>query len=314
MNMMITLPDVAAGQTGLNSLPLRWVGMEAIALPILVDGDGNQPIHITARADVFVSLEKTEAKGIHMSRLYLRLNQQLSKQRLSGSGISALLKDMVQSQQGLSQAAKLNLQFDLPLVKNALLSNESGYQNYTVTLTRELKSGSLITDLSVTIPYSSTCPCSAALSRQALSEAFARRFNTAQLDKDELIQWLASEQASIAPPHSQRSYAYIRLRLTDEDLPNLPSLIFHLEQVIGTSVQTAVKRQDEQAFAKLNAQNLLFCEDAARRIKQALELMPQVSDYWFKVEHQESLHAHNAVVHDQKHHTDWLHNGHNRAY
>lgn len=28
--------------------------------------------------------------------------------------------------------------------------------------------------------------------------------------------------------------------------------------------------------------------------------MDEVTDYWFKVEHQESLHAHNAVVIDQK--------------
>jgi GTP cyclohydrolase I len=28
--------------------------------------------------------------------------------------------------------------------------------------------------------------------------------------------------------------------------------------------------------------------------------MDEITDYWFKVEHQESLHAHNAVVIDQK--------------
>jgi len=44
----------------------------------------------------------------------------------------------------------------------------------------------------------------------------------------------------------------------------------------------------------------MFCEDAARRLKQALENNEKISDYWFKVEHQESLHAHNAVVIDHK--------------
>ena len=57
---------------------------------------------------------------------------------------------------------------------------------------------------------------------------------------------------------------------------------------------------DEQEFAKLNAKNLMFCEDAARRIKQSLEAMPDVVDYWLKVDHQESLHAHNAVAIDRK--------------
>jgi len=46
----------------------------------------------------------------------------------------------------------------------------------------------------------------------------------------------------------------------------------------------------------------MFCEDAARRIKSTLEQAEFINNYWFKVEHQESLHAHNAVVIDQKHH------------
>ena len=50
----------------------------------------------------------------------------------------------------------------------------------------------------------------------------------------------------------------------------------------------------------MNAENLMFCEDAARRIKLAIGQMSFVKDYWFKVEHQESLHAHNAVVIDHK--------------
>ena len=80
----------------------------------------------------------------------------------------------------------------------------------------------------------------------------------------------------------------------------IDTLIEQLEQAIGTPVQTAVKREDEQAFAKLNGENLMFCEDAARRLKAMLNQQTDIADYWFKIEHQESLHAHNAVVIDQK--------------
>lgn len=72
-----------------------------------------------------------------------------------------------------------------------------------------------------------------------------------------------------------------------------------LKHVTGTPIQTAVKQVDEQAFAKLNAETLMFCEDAARRIKVSLDQMDFVEDYWFKVEHHERLHAHNAVVIDR---------------
>ena len=40
----------------------------------------------------------------------------------------------------------------------------------------------------------------------------------------------------------------------------------------------------------------MFCEDAARRVKSALEQEPRLIDYWVRVEHHESLHPHNAVA------------------
>ncbi len=36
------------------------------------------------------------------------------------------------------------------------------------------------------------------------------------------------------------------------------------------AVQTLVKRRDERAFALANGQNLMFCEDAARRLYRML--------------------------------------------
>ena len=67
----LTLPDIAA-QASRQALPLEWVGMCGIALPILIDGQ-----RLNARADAGVSLDDGEARGIHMSRLYLRLQQAL---------------------------------------------------------------------------------------------------------------------------------------------------------------------------------------------------------------------------------------------
>ena len=61
-------------------------------------------------------------------------------------------------------------------------------------------------------------------------------------------------------------------------------------------MQTAVKREDEQAFAQLNAQNLMFCEDAARRVAAALAEDPRVERFDAQVSHFESLHAHDAVA------------------
>jgi GTP cyclohydrolase I len=300
MNTKSHLPDITSQHNSLNALPLQWVGMEAISIPLHILKSDDKPIHTHAKADIFVSLNKANAKGIHMSRLYLLLNEHLSNQSLSGQSLTTLLESILSSQQGLSLNAKVNLAFEITLNKPALLSAQSGFQAYPVSISKTITEGKINTELSLTIPYSSTCPCSAALSRQALSDAVANRFSEQLLDKNALLEWLTSQQGSVATPHSQRSYAYINMSLKTECLPDLPALIYQMEQAIGTPVQTAVKREDEQAFAKLNAENLLFCEDAARRLKQALELNNDINDYNFKVEHQESLHAHNAVVYDQK--------------
>jgi len=65
---------------------------------------------------------------------------------------------------------------------------------------------------------------------------------------------------------------------------------------LGTAVQTAVKRADEQAFALANGQNLMFCEDAARRLHKALRQLEWSTAFKLRVEHAESLHAHDAVA------------------
>jgi GTP cyclohydrolase I len=56
-----------------------------------------------------------------------------------------------------------------------------------------------------------------------------------------------------------------------------------------------VKREDEQEFALRNGQNLMFCEDAGRKLQTALNADERFDDFWIRIEHHESLHAHNAV-------------------
>lgn len=297
--LMRVLPDVTSDLNSDAPSSLQWVGMEDIAVPITVNFLHETSQTVTAKANVYVSLEKPDAKGIHMSRLHNILNL-LSVREFSKKTIEQILESMVRSQDNIGKNAKIEISFDVLLKKPAILSEESGYQSYPVTVKAEKQEDEFSCEFKFTIPYSSTCPCSASLARQLVAEAVSSKFSGSTINKGELVEWIQSSAGSIATPHSQRSYAYIRLALTNNDWPCLSSLILKLEQEIGTPVQTAVKRIDEQEFAKLNAENLMFCEDAARRIKNALEGMSFVNNYWFKVEHQESLHAHNAVVIDQK--------------
>lgn len=291
------LPDVTSDIASDTPLTLKWVGMEAIAVPLSFKLQNNQSQMTNANANVYVSLEQPNVKGIHMSRLHKIINH-LADLSCDQESINQLLDDIVASQNGIGSEARIQLSTDLILNKPALLSDESGYQSYPISITAEKTQQGYQYQLDLRVTYSSTCPCSASLARQLYADAVERSFNEDTIDKAELLQWIQSQAGSVATPHSQRSHAYLRMTLADKAWPNIDSLIKNIEEWIGTPVQTAVKRVDEQEFARLNAENLMFCEDAARRIKQGLEAMQIVTDYWFKVEHQESLHAHNAVVID----------------
>ena len=72
-------------------------------------------------------------------------------------------------------------------------------------------------------------------------------------------------------------------------------LIEMCRTVVPTETQVMVKREDEQAFAELNAANPIFVEDAARLFFGALQNDPRVRDFRIITSHQESLHSHDAV-------------------
>ena len=66
-------------------------------------------------------------------------------------------------------------------------------------------------------------------------------------------------------------------------------------RAVPTETQVMVKREDEQAFAELNAANPIFVEDAVRAFAQQLMAEPRVGDFRVVASHQESLHSHDAV-------------------
>lgn len=289
------LPDITSAKTQSTFPALSWVGMEKVAVPLRLAVDSEQTVPVSALANIYVSLDDTSAKGIHMSRIYALANE-LATDLLSKEVCDELLEKMVQSQGAISQSARVELAFDLVLAKGSLLSGKSGYQSYEIEIHGESVEGRRNYGLKVTIPYSSTCPCSAALTRQLFAEALDNEFPDAQVSKQELLSWV--QEKTVATPHSQRSYAYLELDLGDRSWPDLASFVTAAETAIGTPVQTLVKREDEQEFARLNGENLMFCEDAARRLKSYLATCDWLEGYKFKVEHQESLHAHNAVAVD----------------
>lgn len=293
---MNALPDVAIAESSLIFAALDEVGMAGIDLPLKLDEpDALSPVR--ARADVYVDLPVPDIKGIHMSRLHRLLGDFAENQLLTIAGLRELLRACVASQEDCgSQRARVSLNFELLLHRPALVTpGLGGWKSYPVRIDAHWEAGKFWVDAWVTVVYSSTCPCSAALTRQLVEQAFSAQFSASQtVSVEAAADWLR-DHATLATPHSQRSDAHLGVRHRNGvGTLALRELIDTAEAALGTPVQTAVKRADEQAFARLNGQNLMYVEDSVRRLHQAMAM--RFDAYQVRVTHRESLHAHDAVA------------------
>ncbi|RBB39803.1 GTP cyclohydrolase I FolE2 [Burkholderia reimsis] len=294
--MNAPLPDISLTDAAPGRRPLEWVGMQGIDLPVAVAEPGcRRDVH--ARADVQVDLPVPHVKGIHMSRLYRLLDGLGDGDALSPAGLRPVLQAMVDSHRDCdTRRARLRLRFDLLARRAALVTDGlAGWKAYPVRIDATLTDVGFEVRAQVTVAYSSTCPCSAALSRHWVEQAFLAAFGRDdRVEPAAVAAWL-KRHATAATPHSQRSEAVVSAGLpADGATLGLIDLIDRVEHALGTPVQTAVKRADEQAFAVLNGGNLMFVEDAARRVQDALDgrhAHPRVH-----VRHLESLHPHDAVA------------------
>ncbi len=291
------LPDVAKDRPDLPMAgALDWVGMRGIEVPIFLKDHDGHLYRTAARANSFVSLESQESRGIHMSRLFKDLQDQLGRSPLDFTLMASVLDQFLTSHEGLSQHAKLEIEFQALVERKALKSDNKGWRTYPVKMSATLEKGREPRFyIETVVTYSSTCPASAALSRQLIQENFKESFRGQDLDFKNIYDFLGSTKGIIATPHAQRSEARVKVEMASAPGAAFDSLINWIEEALGTPVQTMVKREDEQEFARRNGQNLMFCEDAARRVQAALMKEPLILDFIAQMNHLESLHPHDAV-------------------
>lgn len=291
------LPDIVQDTVAHVGGCLDRVGMAGIEVALQVRNSAERVVLTPARATAQVSLDDPHAKGIHMSRLFLSLQQELDEAEFGLPLVDRLLRSFVGSQDGLSRHSHLAFEFEFLAKRSSLLSDHTTWRSYPVRVEGELTEGRVRHVLQVSVAYSSTCPCSAALARQLLQQQFMEDYADHRwLSVAHVLRWLGSH-GTLATPHSQRSHAKVQVVLHSEcrDYPLL-ALIDAIEAAVATPVQAAVQRRDEQEFARLNGENLMLCEDSARRIRAALDEMTELVDYRVQASHLESLHPHDAVA------------------
>jgi GTP cyclohydrolase IB len=290
------LPDVA-NETAISlNQDIDQVGMTNIQLPILIEAQ-KEILKVPSICNIFINLTNTKSRGIHMSRLYNTLVESTQNKPVNLSMISTLLSKLIQSHSKYSSKAIIEFNYDLCLKQKSLLSELPGYRYYPVNIHAEKSLDKTLYKLSFKVLYSSTCPCSAALARQSIKEKFNSDFSgSSSINKEDVSNWINSQSNINATPHAQRSEALITLSFDETYKFSIESLIRQAEKVLATPVQAAVKREDEKEFAKLNAANLMFCEDAVRKLDEWLTTLTSTTKYSIEVNHFESLHSHNATA------------------
>ncbi|WP_375690443.1 GTP cyclohydrolase FolE2 [Pseudooceanicola sp. LIPI14-2-Ac024] len=266
-----TLPDLQNGPSSLirgANVALQHVGISNFRLPIRFRTRSGGERTLDASVTGTVSLE-ADKKGINMSRI-MRSFYVHAEKTFSFKVIEAALDDYKSDLDSLD--ARIQMRFSYPVLRESLRSGLQGYQYYDIALELVEQNGQRLQIVHLDYVYSSTCPCSLELSEHA------RR-----------------ERGQLATPHSQRSVARLSVVVNPGDTLWYEDLIDKARAAVPTETQVMVKREDEQAFAELNAANPIFVEDAVRLFSEQLSDDPRIGDFRVIASHQESLHSHDAV-------------------
>ena len=266
-----TLPDLQNGPASLirgAKRAIQHVGISNFRLPIRFHTRDNGDVTLDCSVTGTVSLD-AEKKGINMSRI-MRSFYAHADRRFSFEVIEEALDDYKSDLESFD--ARIQMRFAYPLKVTSLRSGLVGYQYYDIAMELVERDGERQKIFHLDYVYSSTCPCSLELSEHARRERF-----------------------QLATPHSQRSVARLSLVVEQGDCLWFEDIIDMARQAVPTETQVMVKREDEQAFAELNAANPIFVEDAARLFSEVLSNDPRVGDFRVAASHQESLHSHDAV-------------------
>ncbi|MBB1491866.1 GTP cyclohydrolase I FolE2 [Paracoccus sp. MC1854] len=265
------LPDLQNGPASLivgARKVIQHVGISHFRLPIRYRRRDGGEIMLETSVTGTVSLD-ADRKGINMSRIMRSFYAHAEKQFSLGV-LAAAVSDYKDHLDSFD--ARLQMRLSYPIQVESLRSGLSGWQYYDIAMELIDQGGQRLKVMHFDYVYSSTCPCSLELSEHA-----------------------RESRSQLATPHSQRSIARISAVMEGEEKLWFEDMVALCRRAVATETQVMVKREDEQAFAELNAANPIFVEDAVRAFAHELELEPRVGDFRVIASHQESLHSHDAV-------------------
>ena len=267
------MPDLSDGDILGARARIEHVWISNFHLPLRIKTKEGSTIEVECSIIGTVSLEGHK-KGINMSRI-IRVFYEFRENIFD---IDEFTKILTEYRERLgSYEATILISFRYRMWQESLRSvdegeKNGGWQYYNIGIEVSIDAEGLIRKIvHFDFVYSSACPCSYELSKHA----FASR-----------------DKGGIS--HSQRSVARISLLLNTTELFWFEDIQALCRKQLQTETLVFCKREDEQAFAELNAAYPKFVEDAVRLLYEGFDEVAR--DFRIVASHNESLHSHDAIA------------------
>ena len=207
-----------------------------------------------------VSLPR-EQKGTHMSRFVEVLNDHHGE--VTMRTLPTILADLRARLDAAS--ARLEVEFPYFLERAAPVSGATALMDYCCAFIGELREERDDFVLRVTVPVTSLCPCSKAISERGA--------------------------------HNQRGYIEMSVRSeVGAELVWIEELVAIAEASASAPVYPLLKRPDEAHVTVQAYDNPVFVEDMVRNVARRLQDDPRVRWFEVRAENHESIHNHAAFA------------------
>lgn len=246
------LPDHAS-EPDHRDIRLDRVGIRGLSLPITVWDRTNTRQNTIASIQATVSLP-ADVKGTHMSRFVEVLDGVRGELSLhTMPDILRKIQDRLQA-----EAVQLDATFPYFMEKKAPVSGTRSLMEYKAGFHARLQGDAFDFVLAVTIPVTTLCPCSKAVSAYGA--------------------------------HNQRSWVSVELRA--EPFMWIEEVIEATEACASAPLYALLKREDEKFVTEQAYDNPRFVEDLIREVVSVLR--PRCRWLSVSVENVESIHNHSA--------------------
>ena len=240
-----------------RELSIDRVGVKNLRYPVCVRDRARGTQQTVATVQLTVDLPH-HFKGTHMSRFLEVLHAH--GPMLHVNNIREMLDTLIARLD--CECAHVDFTFPYFIEKTAPVSGAKGFVDYEVNFSASLERGKRDFVLTVTVPVTTLCPCS-----QAISEHGA---------------------------HNQRGIVKLAIRFSRTVW--IEDLIALVESCASSEIYSILKRPDEKAVTERAYARPVFVEDLVRAVSLKCREHPDIVWHRVEAENFESIHNHNAYA------------------